>query len=287
MRYAILFVYMDELEISGKRYISSVRAAKEHKYHSDYIGQLIRGGKVVGQKVGRAWYVEAKSLAEYLGKEVPARGPVAKKVKPEPIAVEEKIPAPAIASKIKEFEEAESEAADLADDSNQNEPASEPEFLMPLRKSGRAHVIAAIGEAAIKAPKEISIEPVVEKKIEVEKEPEIKEEEVVQPEVKEPEEENFIPLKISKEEPEDSFYKVSRKGLRYVEHAGARAPKEKPRAATSVHKKDMGRKAAAAISFALVAGMVSLGAGVLMSYYLHSVTTVQDAAQTSSVILSN
>ena len=60
---------MDELEISGKRYISTRRAAKEHKYHSDYIGQLIRAGKVEGQKVGRSWYVIADSLAEYLGKE--------------------------------------------------------------------------------------------------------------------------------------------------------------------------------------------------------------------------
>ena len=60
---------MDELEISGKRYISSRRAAKQYKYHPDYIGQLIRGGKVVGTKVGRAWYVEAESLATYLGQE--------------------------------------------------------------------------------------------------------------------------------------------------------------------------------------------------------------------------
>ena len=56
---------MDELEISGKRFISTRRAAKEYKYHSDYIGQLIRGNKVVGQKVGRAWYAEADSLAKY------------------------------------------------------------------------------------------------------------------------------------------------------------------------------------------------------------------------------
>ena len=57
---------MDELEISGRRYISSRRAAKEHHYHADYIGQLIRSGKVGGQKVGRTWYVDAASLATYL-----------------------------------------------------------------------------------------------------------------------------------------------------------------------------------------------------------------------------
>ena len=62
---------MDELEISGKRYISTKRAGKDHKYHADYIGQLIRGKKVDGQKVGRSWYVNADSLATYLG--VPAQ----------------------------------------------------------------------------------------------------------------------------------------------------------------------------------------------------------------------
>ncbi len=60
---------MDELEIDGKKYLSSRRAAKEHKYHTDYIGQLIRAGKVAGKKVGRAWYVEEASLNAYLKSE--------------------------------------------------------------------------------------------------------------------------------------------------------------------------------------------------------------------------
>ena len=60
---------MDDLEISGKLYISSKKAAKQNKYHVDYIGQLVRSGKIVGTKVGRAWYVEADSLAAYLGQE--------------------------------------------------------------------------------------------------------------------------------------------------------------------------------------------------------------------------
>ncbi|HVZ76265.1 MAG TPA: hypothetical protein VG934_03310 [Candidatus Paceibacterota bacterium] len=66
---------MDELEISGKRYISTRFAAKLHKYHADYIGQLIRGKKVPGQKVGRAWYVDAKALDAYFKGEAksPAR----------------------------------------------------------------------------------------------------------------------------------------------------------------------------------------------------------------------
>jgi len=60
---------MDELQISGKRFISSRRIAKDNGYHTDYIGQLIRGGKVKGQKVGRTWYVDEASFAAYLGKE--------------------------------------------------------------------------------------------------------------------------------------------------------------------------------------------------------------------------
>ncbi len=60
---------MDELQISGKRFISSRRIARENGYTSDYIGQLIRGGKIVGQKVGRAWYVDATSFDAYLGSE--------------------------------------------------------------------------------------------------------------------------------------------------------------------------------------------------------------------------
>lgn len=60
---------MDELDISGKRYISSKRAARENKYHADYMGQLIRSGKIVGSKVGRTWYIEVDSLNAYLGHE--------------------------------------------------------------------------------------------------------------------------------------------------------------------------------------------------------------------------
>ncbi len=84
---------MDELEISGKRYISTRRAGKEHGYHSDYIGQLIRGGKIQGQKVGRAWYVGAESLAQYLGKEYSKSAPPVVEVEPIGVAdlVNEKV----------------------------------------------------------------------------------------------------------------------------------------------------------------------------------------------------
>lgn len=58
---------MDELQISGRRFISARRIARENGYTSDYIGQLIRGRKIIGQKVGRAWYVDAVSFEAYLG----------------------------------------------------------------------------------------------------------------------------------------------------------------------------------------------------------------------------
>jgi hypothetical protein len=69
---------MDELQISGKRFISSRRIAKENGYNTDYIGQLIRGGKIKGQKVGRTWYVDAATFDAYLGEES-TQEPVSKK----------------------------------------------------------------------------------------------------------------------------------------------------------------------------------------------------------------
>lgn len=87
-------MHMDELEISGKRYISSKRIAKENRYHPDYVGQLIRGGKIVGTKVGRAWYVEEQSFADYLnGEDKAYQAPVVVPPPPRemhPIAIEKK-----------------------------------------------------------------------------------------------------------------------------------------------------------------------------------------------------
>jgi hypothetical protein len=61
---------MDELVLEGRTFISARRAAKEHGYAPDYIGQLIRGGKLEGRKVGRGWFVELSSLNSYMGKEI-------------------------------------------------------------------------------------------------------------------------------------------------------------------------------------------------------------------------
>jgi excisionase family DNA binding protein len=53
---------MDELEIKGKKYISSKRAAELTGYAKDYIGQMARSGKLPGMRMGRAWYVEKEAL---------------------------------------------------------------------------------------------------------------------------------------------------------------------------------------------------------------------------------
>ncbi len=88
---------MDELEISGKRFLSTRRAAKEHKYTSDYVGQLIRGGKVVGKKVGRSWYVSEESLNAYLS------GEAAEPMKAQVLKVKEVVSEPVV-EKAKEVE---------------------------------------------------------------------------------------------------------------------------------------------------------------------------------------
>jgi|SRR3989344_75663 len=53
---------MDELVIEGKKLISSKRAAELTGYARDYVGQLVRMGRVSGRRVGRAWYVDEEEL---------------------------------------------------------------------------------------------------------------------------------------------------------------------------------------------------------------------------------
>lgn len=60
---------MDELDLQGKKYISSKRAAEVTGYAKDYVGQLARGGKVPATRVGRAWYVELNAIKRHAGVE--------------------------------------------------------------------------------------------------------------------------------------------------------------------------------------------------------------------------
>ncbi len=107
---------MDELTIADKRYISAPRAAREHRYHSDYIGQLVRGGKVVGQKVGRSWYVEEESLLRYFNGETAAES------RPLSVVVEEPAQETAVPQEVPREIVVEEAAV---------ESASEPTFLIP------------------------------------------------------------------------------------------------------------------------------------------------------------
>lgn len=53
---------MDELNLKGKKYISSKRAHEITGYTKDYVGQLARGGKIPAERVGRAWYIDEDAL---------------------------------------------------------------------------------------------------------------------------------------------------------------------------------------------------------------------------------
>ena len=68
---------MDELIVNQTKYISSKRAAALTGYARDYIGQLIRQGKLDAQRVGRAWYVSEVSIKTHAGIAVPATAAVA------------------------------------------------------------------------------------------------------------------------------------------------------------------------------------------------------------------
>jgi hypothetical protein len=56
----------DEIVIQGSRYVSAARAAKESGFVRDYIARLCRQGVVRGQQIDSAWYVDPKSLQQFL-----------------------------------------------------------------------------------------------------------------------------------------------------------------------------------------------------------------------------
>ncbi|MDE2079461.1 MAG: hypothetical protein KGI73_03680 [Patescibacteria group bacterium] len=91
---------MDELEIQGKKYISSKRASELTGYAKDYIGQLARSGKIPGHRMGRAWYVDASALLGHSGTEgesaVPTEQALSTEVSsaPAPLAPAPSIPSP-------------------------------------------------------------------------------------------------------------------------------------------------------------------------------------------------
>lgn len=58
---------MDELIVNQTKYISSKRAAEITGYAKDYIGQLVRKGKLDAKRVGRAWYVSESEIKAHAG----------------------------------------------------------------------------------------------------------------------------------------------------------------------------------------------------------------------------
>ena len=48
------------------QYISLKKASKISGYHPDYLGSLIREGKIHGKKIGRNWFITEKAVRTYL-----------------------------------------------------------------------------------------------------------------------------------------------------------------------------------------------------------------------------
>lgn len=61
---------MDEIIVNQIKYISSKRASAATGYAKDYVGQLVRQGKVDARKVGRSWYVNELQILKHSGKEL-------------------------------------------------------------------------------------------------------------------------------------------------------------------------------------------------------------------------
>ena len=55
----------DEVNLGGKTYISSKRAASSTGYAQDYIGQLARKGVIDARRIGGLWYIQLESLMNY------------------------------------------------------------------------------------------------------------------------------------------------------------------------------------------------------------------------------
>lgn len=53
---------MDEMVVAQSKYISSKRASRVSGYAQDYIGQMVRMGKLPATKVGRSWFVDESAL---------------------------------------------------------------------------------------------------------------------------------------------------------------------------------------------------------------------------------
>ncbi len=211
---------MDELEISGKRYISTRLAAKQYKYHADYIGQLIRGKKIVGQKVGRSWYVDAEFLDGYLKNPKAAEEQPKKMLSVTPVVhaekeeIEEEAAAPAEEQTPEEAEEekpepvAEKEEEAVKEETEEAAEESAPVIVEPIQSFRRPIQVEEI--IADFVPEEMKIEEAEEKVfVEIESEPEAVRESI------------HIPIRLAETK--------KKTGLRYIEDAAPALPEiQKP-----------------------------------------------------------
>src|SRR3989344_8941318 len=56
---------MDEIYLSGTRFVSARRASQITGYAADYLGQLCRAGRLHGKLVGRNWYIDETAALEH------------------------------------------------------------------------------------------------------------------------------------------------------------------------------------------------------------------------------
>ncbi len=64
-RDSVIVCAMEEIDIEGKKYISTKQASEMTGYAKDYVGQLCREGRVPARQIGRSWYVLATAIKEH------------------------------------------------------------------------------------------------------------------------------------------------------------------------------------------------------------------------------
>src|SRR5687768_11171580 len=52
-----------DLLLDGKNFISAKDASEKFGYTQDYVGQLVRSGRIEGKLIGRTWYVNTEALS--------------------------------------------------------------------------------------------------------------------------------------------------------------------------------------------------------------------------------
>src|SRR3989344_7892682 len=52
--------------LGSEEFLSSKEAGERFGYSSDYVARLARTGKILGKKVGKTWFVQERSLIDFL-----------------------------------------------------------------------------------------------------------------------------------------------------------------------------------------------------------------------------